>query len=295
MDQTLLYGTVGITDRIDVSVAVPIVSVRFGAVSNANIIRVSGSAFMLTPTLTLPNPHLFTNGTLNNTYTSNGTASGIGDVTFRVKGNVFRGENIQVAAILDVRAPTGDAREFLGSGAIGLKPFIAISGRKRFSPHMNLGYQWNGSSVLAGNLTGTTVSYPLISGNEQAVVSNGPATSSHLPGQLFYSLGADYGATKSLTLVFDYLGQTLINTPRVFQFPYITHAPAGSVNPPPSQTIPTVTAGKDTIGLNSAAVGLKYNLFGQFLLTADLLFRLDNKGLRQDVTPLIALSYAFGK
>ena len=40
--------------------------------------------------------------------------------------------------------------------------------------------------------------------------------------------------------------------------------------------------------------GLKYNLFGQLLLTADILFRLDNKGLRQDVTPLIALSYALG-
>ena len=268
---------------------------RFGAVSNANIIRVSGQSFMLTPTLTLPNPHLFTNGTLSNTYTSNGSATGIGDVTFRVKGNVFRGENIQVAAILDVRAPTGDAREFLGSGATGLKPFIAISGRKRFSPHLNLGYQWNGSSILAGNLTGTTVSEAVVSATEQVVVSNGPATSSRLPGQFFYSLGADYGATKSLTLVFDYLGQTLINTPRVFQVPFTTHAPAGSVNPPPSQTIPTVTAGKDTIGLNSGSVGLKYNLFGQLLLTADLLFRLDNKGLRQDVTPLIALSYAFGK
>jgi len=29
-------------------------------------------------------------------------------------------------------------------------------------------------------------------------------------------------------------------------------------------------------------------------LTADILFRLDNKGLRQNVTPLVALSYAFG-
>jgi hypothetical protein len=295
MDQTLLYGTVGITNRIDFSVAVPIVSLRFGAVSNATIIRVSGQSFVLTPTLTLPNPHLFANGTLNNTYTSSGSASGIGDVTFRAKGNVYRGENVQIAAILDIRTPTGNAREFLGSGAIGLKPFIAISGRKRFSPHLNLGYQWNGSSILAGNLTGTTVSAAVVSGSEQVVINNGPPISGNLPAQFFYSVGADYGANRRLTLVFDYLGQILINVPRVFQSTLTTQALQGSVNPPPSQTLPTVTAGKDSIGLNSGSVGLKYNLFGQLLLTADLLFRLDNKGLRQDVTPLIALSYAFGK
>src|SRR5580698_3112708 len=33
MDQTVFYGTVGITDRLDVSVSIPFVSVRFGAAS----------------------------------------------------------------------------------------------------------------------------------------------------------------------------------------------------------------------------------------------------------------------
>ena len=58
-------------------------------------------------------------------------------------------------------------------------------------------------------------------------------------------------------------------------------------------TLPTIAAGKDSIGLNSAAIGFKYNLIDRLLFTADLLFRLDNKGLRQDVTPLIGVSYAF--
>src|SRR5580658_5716546 len=58
MDQTLLYGTVGITDRIDVSVAVPLVSVRMGVSSDAQIIRVSGPTFVLEPVgITIPNPH----------------------------------------------------------------------------------------------------------------------------------------------------------------------------------------------------------------------------------------------
>ncbi len=37
MDQTMLYGTVGLTSRLDVSIAVPLVSVRFGATSDATI------------------------------------------------------------------------------------------------------------------------------------------------------------------------------------------------------------------------------------------------------------------
>lgn len=292
MDQTMLYGTVGLTDRLDVSVALPIVSVRMGASSNALIERVSGPTFVLAGTnTTFPNPHQFTAdpNSLTNTYTSTGSASGLGDVTFRIKGNVLRSGSVGVALALDVRTPTGDARQFLGSGATGIKPFVAVSllGR-RFSPHLNFGYQWNGDSILAGNLTGTTFGEDS-AGN--ATVLNGPSVKGSLPGVLFYSAGADYGATRSLTLVFDYLGQTLFNSPRVFETTTTTlNIPGGTG----ALTLPTISGGRDDVGLNSGAVGFKYNLFGKLLLTADVLFRLDNKGLRQDVTPLIALSYAFG-
>jgi hypothetical protein len=47
--------------------------------------------------------------------------------------------------------------------------------------------------------------------------------------------------------------------------------------------------------LNSGATVLKYKLFNRLLLTADILFRLNNNGLRQNVTSLVALSYAFGQ
>jgi hypothetical protein len=309
MDQTVFYGTVGITDRLDVSVSIPFVSVRFGAASAADIIRVSGQSFYAFPgaTSTTVNPHEFdANGSLTNSYAANGSASGIGDVTFRVKGNIYRGENIQVAAVVDIRTASGNAREFLGSGATGIKPFLAISSGNRFSPHLNLGYQWNGSSILAGNLTGTTLSEvntvpqgaaPGTAPSDQVAISNGSATTGRLPSQIIYSLGFDFGATRRLTLAADYLGQTLINTPRVFQTTYNTQPPPLSLAPAPmaSQPLPTITAGKDTIGVSSGSVGFKYNLFSQFLLTGNILFRLDNKGLRQDVTPMVALSYAFGK
>jgi hypothetical protein len=293
MDQTLLYGSVGITDRLDFSVAIPIVTVRMGVSSDANIIRVSGPTFTpvgAPPTTIIGNPHQFNSqGSLSTVYTSNGSASGIGDVTFRVKGNVFQGESFRVALAMDVRAPTGDAREFLGSGAVGIKPFIAVSAGKRFSPHLNVGYQWNGKSILAGDVTGVTISEGQTGGE---VVQNGQPVKRGLPDQFFYSLGADLGVTNRLSLAVDYLGQVLFDAPRVFRSSIVTENVPGGTG---ALTLPTITGGKDTIGLNSGAVGLKYNLFGKLLVTADLLFRLDNKGLRQDVTPLIALSYAFGQ
>lgn len=304
MDQTVLYGTVGLTDHLDFSVAVPIVSVRLDAASGATIEQISGPFFTLAGTsTTLPNPHSFAGGSLTANYGGGGSAAGIGDVTFRLKQSIFRGELIQVAGALDVRAPTGSAEKLLGSGAVGVKPFLIVSANRRFAPHLNLGYEWNGSSILAGNITGTTVSDQTINGSDTAVIQNGPATSGRLPSQITYAAGADWGATKSLTLSFDYLGQTLINTPRVFESPYTTadfshvcntfQGQSGCGLSP--QTYSNIYGGKDTIGISNGAVGLKYNIFGRLLLTADLLFRMDNKGLRQDVTPLIALSYAVGK
>jgi hypothetical protein len=291
MDQTMLFGTVGITDRLDFSVAVPIVSVRMGATSNAAIIRVSGPRFVLAPGATVfENPHQFdASGSTTHPFSSQGSASGLGDITFRIKGNVLRSDAIRVAVALDVRTPTGHARQLLGSGATGIKPFLAISAGKRFSPHVNLGYQWNGSSILAGDVTGTVFSED-VAGN--VLYQKLPATKRRLPSQFFYSLGADLGVTRRFTVAFDYLGQALINAPRVFSSNFTTQNIPGGTG---ALTLPTIVGRKETMSLNSGAVGVKYNLFGQLLVTADLLFRLDDHGLRQDVTPLIALSYAFGK
>jgi hypothetical protein len=291
IDSTMVYGTIGVTDRVDVSVAVPFVSVRMNATSDAEIIRVSGPTVSIPGVGTIPNPHQFTSdpNSLTHSYVSEGSASGIGDVTFRVKANVLQGRDLSVALAVDVRTPTGDARQLLGSGAIGIKPFVTVSASgERFSPHVNVGYQWNGSSTLAGNLTGTTVSEDAAG---LAVVQSGSPVKESLPAQVFYSVGTEVGVTPNMTLVFDYLGQTMINAPRVFRSSFVTDNIAGGTG---ALTIPTISGGKDTAVLSSAAVGMKYNLFGKLLLTGNVLFRLDNKGLRQNVTPLIALSYAFG-
>jgi len=291
IDSTTLYGTVGITDRLDVSISVPMVSVRMSVNSGASIVRVSGPTFTLPSGVILPNPHQFTAdpNSLSNSYFSSGSAAGLGDITFRAKANVWQHESLGIAAGLDIRTPTGDAQKFLGSGAVGIKPFVAISSAgKHFAPHLNLGYQWNGDSVAAGDLTGASV---FEDPNGTTMIQNGPAIKHSLPSQIFYTVGADVGATRKLTLAFDYLGQALIHAPRVFHDTYPTQDIPGGTG---TIWLPTISGGKDNVALSSGAVGFKYNLFGNILLTANVLFRLDDKGLRQDVLPVFALSYAFG-
>jgi hypothetical protein len=287
----MMYGTVGLTDRLDFSVAIPLVSVRMGVDSDATIIRVSGPTFSVPGGATFPNPHQFTSdpNSLTHSYSSNGNSSGIGDVSFRAKASVWRGPRLGVSLGLDVRTPTGSARDLLGSGAVGIKPFVVVSAvGKHFAPHINLGYQWNGRSILGGDLTGATISE---NSAGAAVIQNGQAVKQGLPSQLSYIVGADIGATKGLTFAFDYVGQTLVNATRVFRATYPTDDIPGGTG---ALRIPTISGGKDTAVLSSAATGFKYNLFGNVLLTGNILFRLDNKGLRQDVMPLVGLSYAFG-
>ena len=289
LDQAELFGSVGITDRIDVSIAVPMVSVRMGATSSADIVRVSGPTFTV-GTQTFVNPHSFSSdpNNLHNNYASNGTASGFGDVTFRIKDNVFQGEGYRIALALDVRTPTGDARKFLGTGAVGLKPFIIVSAGKRFSPHANFGFQWNGQSILAGDITGAIVSE---NASGQTTIQNGPAISHNLPRDIQYSVGADYGATKRLSLAADYLGQTIFDAPSIAADNLITANIPGGTGPIP---IPTIKAVTGYVYLNTGSIGFKYELLDNLLLTCNVLVRLDNNGLRQNVTPLFALSYTIG-
>jgi hypothetical protein len=105
-------------------------------------------------------------------------------------------------------------------------------------------------------------------------------------------LGTDIGVTKSLTVDLSYLGQTVFDAPRVFRDTFTTAAVPGGTG---ALNLQTIRAGKNTTSLNSGSAGLKYNLYGGLLLTGNVLFRLDNRGLRQDVTPLVGLSYTFSR
>src|SRR5262249_56149645 len=56
-----------------------------------------------------------------------GHASGIGDTTVRLKTNLERRPTRAIAAGLDIRLPTGDQLNLLGTGSAGVAAFFLFS------------------------------------------------------------------------------------------------------------------------------------------------------------------------
>jgi hypothetical protein len=263
MNQFTAVGTFGLTDRFDVSAAIPIVNAHFGLVSSASIQRVAppdpvfGQAHYFDPN----NPDTSTKAV----YAMNNSATGIGDVNLRLKWTAFRSERAAIALLGDVRLPTGDALNFLGSGALGLRPFVALSySTRRISPHVNLGYQWNGKSILAGD--------PNVERKAK------------LPDAFTYSGGVEVAATRYLTFAGDLLGQHLFSATRVVPAVY-----TDALN----RNFPETHLQNASFELLSGAVGAKVNLNRTLLLTGNLIFRLNDTGLTAKVVPLVGLSWTF--
>jgi hypothetical protein len=261
VSQYTTFFTLGVTDRFDVSVALPIVATDLRVVSEATVQRLG---------TTNPLTHFFRldNGDIGDRrlFTANGSASGIGDLTVRLKSTLKKTPSSGLAVGLDVRVPTGDEMELLGTGAAGLQPFAIWSATyQKISPHVNAGYLWNGSSVLAGN----------------------PATgaSADFPDQVTYVAGADVGVTTRLTFAFDVLGRYVIDAKRLTQQDF--HALDGR------SVFPNIAFENSSFNELNGAFGVKANLFGRLLMNVNLLFSLDAHGLRDKVTPLIGFDYTF--
>jgi hypothetical protein len=274
VSQMTAFATVGLSNRFDVSLAIPVLNVNLGVRSAATIHRVAP------PDPVFGQSHFFDandpNGSVNKTFSNSGHSTGIGDITMRFKGTLLTGEHAALALATDVRFPSGDENNFLGSGAYGVKPFLVGSFPiGKISPHFNIGYQINGSSVLAGDvLTGAK---------------------GHLPNDLFYTLGADIGVSKRLTLAFDFLGQRVFGATKVFlDSPYkssVAEIPAPGVTI--QQNYQQIGIRTGSFNVVSGSAGFKAQVAGNLLLTANLLFQMNNDGLRAKAVPLVGLSYAF--
>ncbi len=119
------FATFGLTDRVDISIAVPIKRVSLGMASSGTEYAVGGAQASFQEYIP-------------------GIASGFGDVVLAAKGTAWysKDERTALAFGAELRLPSGDALNFLGSGAVGIKPYVALSRAGRISPHANLGYQW---------------------------------------------------------------------------------------------------------------------------------------------------------
>jgi hypothetical protein len=255
------FLTFGVSNSLDISVAIPFITADVVVRSEATIHRIGTET---------PEIHFFRGADDeigdSRIFTAFGHASGPGDVTVRLKQTVARDAVHGVAVGVDMRLPTGDERNLLGTGGPGVQPFVAWSATfGALSPHANAGYQWNGTSQLGG--------------------SPGSGLSGDLPDVGVYSVGTVVAVHPRVTAAVDILGRYIVESPRVR--PTTFHALDGT------STFDSVTFTTSSFNELSGAAGVKVNVAGQLLLNANLLFQLNSSGLRDRVSPLIGVEYAF--
>jgi hypothetical protein len=242
VNQFTSIATYGLTSRIDISVSVPFDTVRLGISRKSTVILQGSSTVFPAPAF------------------GERDASGIGDVVARAKGTIFSGERFGLAGGVDIRFPTGDELNFLGSGAYGVKPFVAASYRARVSPHANFGYQWNGDSILAS--------------------PTGAANNSkrQLPTDVFYSVGFEV-PTKRVTFTADFLSFHVFDALRLSPTTRFGH--------------PNLAVTTGSLTTSDGSIGFKINPAAGLIITTNVDIKLDHNGLRHRLIPLVGIGYTF--
>jgi hypothetical protein len=258
--------TYGLTNRIDLSLAVPVVRTRLSLLSNATIIRLgTGSNLQV---------HYFQDpaalGGYGSThqYFTEGAAGGLGDLLLRAKTTMMREGTRAMAAGVDLRLPTGDEQNLLGAGAVGIRPFVAFSSSYGpFAPHANVAYQWNGESVLAGDVRADR--------------------KADLPDQFLYVIGSDLGVNNRFSIVFDILGQRVLDSPRLSEYIQSAQGVAGSAD------LADIRFANQSYWSTNGSLGFKANVAPRVLVNFNLRFNMGARGLSDRIAPLVGMEWAF--
>lgn len=141
---TVLYASYGLSNRLDLGVALPLVQVSMQGTSRAVIDSYTYGKPANNPEFEGA-AHRFGGDALNPILEAeepyDASATGIGDLVLRMKYNFGRRAEASYAALVDVRLPTGSEDDFLGSGATSVR-LLGIASRQfgDFAPHLNVGY-----------------------------------------------------------------------------------------------------------------------------------------------------------
>lgn len=262
-DITAFVLTFGISDRFDIGAAIPLVRVDLEAQSVATIQRISTGAVS-------PTTHRFLNGGTEETIRQSGSASGVGDVVLRGKFRLAGGSRGGLALAADLRLPTGEERDLLGTGATQASGFLIGSLHLgTFSPHVNAGYTW----------------------------SDKGSDDTEIPDEIFYRGGFDWALHPRLTLAVDVLGRSFrdARVVRVVDTTFQANTNNDRTLPPVIVTsvFPRLVSEVKDSNTLFGSVGFKINPFGNFLLTINGLFSLSDEGLKDDFAPLVGFDYSF--
>ena len=250
----------GVSDRLDIGLAVPIVRVSMDLTYHATILDFA------THTVS-PTTHVFGNGTKTQDSSAQGSASGVGDVLVRAKYSLPKTGALGTAVGVDVHLPTGDDQNMLGAGVAQTEVFAILSGTAgdRVAPHLNIGY------TFARSGTGIVP------------VSN----------QFNYVGGLEVKATPGVTFVGDFIGRRFNSTLRLSDVTTPHTYQQGQTAPVETTTL--TSAGESLGSLTSVlgTVGIKFNPWNNLLISAHVLFPLNDGGLRSKPAPIVGFDYSF--
>lgn len=269
LDQYVGMLTYGLTKSTDVSVIIPYNTASLG-ITSTGFEAYLYNAGTYTQDIGFPQ---------NTKLVTSGSAHGIGDITINLKQLLIgqEGNRPAIAAGASFRIPSGDALNYLGSGAWGGNAYGLFEYRARLTPHLKLSYQWNNVSDL--------------------VTNSNTGKSNRLPGGLQYDAGVDFKIVRTVTLAADVLGSEVIAAPSVVRSTITLAAPilqTGATGPtlPPVASMPGLLAGAYSpyTTVNYSA-GMKWSPHAHFLVYGNIMVQANNVGLRSAPVPLFGVAY----
>lgn len=255
-----LFATYGVSSNFDVGIAIPFVTVD-----------VSGEARAVVNSFTLgalgqANHHFGDNALapiLVSDTTYEASATGLGDLALRFKYRFPSNSDVRTAALIDVRVPTGDSNNFLGTGNVSVRALFV--GSKRigdFTPHINVGYDYRGAELDSDEIE-------LVLGFDQQIV----------PG---------------VTFAADFIGEFDLSSNEIELLPGTATIMDQSSSARTTRTIErsNVPDFERDSTLN-ASLGFRFAPSEQFQLLANTLVPLQNGGLRSNISPTLGFSIVF--
>jgi Putative MetA-pathway of phenol degradation len=226
---TIFSANYGVTDRLDISGAAPIVRVTL---SGERVDTYRGRAFVQA--------------------TGSASSVGLGDLVFQAKYNFLGHGGTGLAVGGETRLPTGNRDNLLGAGKASVRPRLMGSiERERLGLHGDVGYSFRG------------------------VVE-----------ELGYAGALTYVASPKVTLVGEAYGRRLNDFDRLTDTtqPHPTLAGVSTIR------LTSLTETRDRI---VAVAGVKWNIAGTWLLTANVLRPLGDVGLNANWMPVVTLDYSY--
>ena len=266
LDTMLIVGTWGVTDRFDLGAAIPIIQAEMGVSATQTILRLatgneSGPFFT----------HRFDDtGRAVNLTSQNESATGLGDIVLRGKYNFLDPKKKSAFALaMDVRVPTGDEDNLMGTGVTQAKLFgIGSWALGRWSPHVNGGY----------------------------TATFGDSRFGSIPDEANYAVGLEIEAHSRVTVLADVIGRTLLDATVIAegtdQFDYNF----GGVSAVQSEFLTQLQANAsitENLNILQGSLGLKINPGGNWLISIGALIPLSDDGLESDPIALIGFDFYF--